>query len=95
MVHHTSKRVLIVVDSCKINSSSQTADIAESTDLEEGKTIADVDNKGKSEWLNSQELEGFWSVAQCLYQHPLVVHSLQWVWRVRASREDTHPGRWC
>ena len=66
LVHHTSKRALIVVDSWKINSSSQTADIPESTDLEEGKTIAEVDKKCKSEWLNSQELEGSLSLVQCL-----------------------------
>ena len=33
LVDHTSKRALIVVDSWKISSSSQTADIPESTDL--------------------------------------------------------------
>ena len=66
LVDPTSEWALIVVDSWKINISSQTADVPESTDLEKGKTTADVDNKGKTEWLNLQELEGFLSLVQCL-----------------------------
>jgi len=53
-----------------------------------------VNTEWKFNRLHSLEQVGFWFAVECPYQHPLVAHSLWWVW-MRAPREDTHPRRWC